>query len=191
MSYLKTLLGVLYAPRRTLAALKVHPRRVRFGLYTLLLHSAVAITKQLYFHFTGQPVVPAPLLAIPPEQGWLYIAYFQVPTDLLQAIVFAGCVSLVAPALGGRGTFSGQFSLFAVGFVPPTIVLMLGTWAITLFSESGTPLWWLFFIAVSLWILVTILLAVVVEQDLDFGRAFLAALTGFIPSLTLSLTYIR
>ncbi len=69
--------------------------------------------------------------------------------------------------------------------------MMLGTLLLTWVVGSRTPLWSAFFIAVSLWILVTICLAVVVEQQLSPRRAIPLALVALIPTLGLAMTYIR
>jgi hypothetical protein len=172
-------------------ALKGHPCRLRYGMASLIVHCVVAVAKQMYLHCTGQPVSPEPFLNIPLDQAWLWSAWLQVPVDFLQAIVFAGTVTLLAPLIKGRGSFEGQFSLYAFGFVPPTIILMLGTLLLRLLGLSDTVLWWLCFSSVSVWILAVIILTVSVEQQVDYKKAIACGLAGFIPSLAISLTYIR
>lgn len=191
MRYLHDLAGVIYRPQQVLTALKHDPRRVRYGVATLLLHSVVAVGKQLYFHATGQPVAPAPFLRIPAEQTWLFSAFFQVPTDFVQAIVFAGTVVLVSPLFRGSGDFRTQFGLYAFGFVPPTLVLMIGTLALTLAGLSGTAPWWIFFCAVSFWIFAVICLSVSIGQGLKYKEAILCGSIGLVPSLAVALTFIR
>ncbi len=182
---------VLVRPVAALGDLEAHPLRLRYAAGSLVLHSIIAISKQLYYHFIGQPVAPPPFLAIPERQTWLWSAVFQLPTDFCQAILFAGTVALLARFAGGKGTFEGQFSLYAFAFIPPTIVLMLGTLILAWVVGSGTPLWSAFFIAVSLWIVVTICRAVQVEQQVSPRRAIPLALVALIPTVGLSLTYIR
>ncbi len=182
---------VLISPVAALGELKAHPLRLRYAVVTLVLHCVIAIAKQLYFHFIGQPVAPPPFLALPERETWFWSAVFQFPTDFSQAILFAGTVTLLAPFAGGKGTVEGQFSLYAVAFIPPTIALMLGTLLLTWIVGTGAPLWTAYFIAVSLWILVMVCLAVRVEQQLSLRRAIPLALVALIPTLGLSLTYIR
>jgi hypothetical protein len=164
---------------------------MRYAAVMLIIHSIVAISKMLYFHATGQPVMPPPFLAIPVRYGWLYSAYLQIPIDFVQAIVFAGTVTLFAPLLGGKGSFRGQFSLYALAFVPPTIILILATFALTLLGLGETLVWWLVFVSIFLWILASIVEAVSIEQDLNHLRAIAVSCIGFVPAIGISLTYIR
>ena len=82
----------------------------------MLVHSAVAGSKQLYLHLQQVPPVPGPWLRIPPERTWLCSLFFQVPTDLLQSVLFAGVVTLVARLFRGKGSFEGQFALYGFAF---------------------------------------------------------------------------
>jgi hypothetical protein len=191
VEYLRHMAAVLYNPRRALRALKHHPSRMRYGVVSLFLHSFLAMAKQLYFHLINQPVAPPPFLNVPAKQAWLYSAYFQIPVDFVQAIVFAGSVTLIAPLVEGDGSFEGQFSLYSCGFVPPTVVLMIGTLLLNLIGLSGTVLWSVFFGAVMVWITALICLTVSVAQGVDYKRALACGLMGTILSLAISLTYIR
>ena len=191
VEYLRLVRLLVVSPRQALVALDEHPRRVAFGVITLLLHSFVAMTKQLYFDATGVPVVPPPFLAIPASKGWLASAILQIPVDFAQAVLFAGVVALVAPALGGRGDMPRQFASYSFGFAIPTIVLILATWTITLVGMHGALAWWVVFVAVCLWILALIVLSVCVAQSLRLVPGFLTALAGLLPALALTLTYVR
>lgn len=182
---------LIIKPRQALVALDEHPHKVLFGVVSLLLHSFTAMMKQLYFDATGVPVVPPPFLAIPVAKGWLVSAILQIPVDFAQAVLFAGIIALVAPVLGGRGDMPRQFAAYAFGFTLPTTVLILATWAITLAGMHGAPIWWVVFIAICLWILALIILSVCVVQRLRLAPGLLIALTGLLPALALSLTYIR
>jgi hypothetical protein len=91
----------------------------------------------------------------------------------------------------GSGNFKTQFSLFAFGFVPPTLALMIGTLVLTLVGLSGTLLWWIFFCAVSFWIFAVICLSVSVGQNLEYKKAILCGSIGVVPSLAVALTFIR
>ena len=100
-------LGLLTRPLEALRAVKQDPAGLRYGLVSLLVHSAVAGTKMLYLHLAQVPAVPGPWLRIPRDQTWLYSLVFQVPVDLLQSVLFAGVVTLVARPFGGKGSFEG------------------------------------------------------------------------------------
>lgn len=42
--------------------------------------------------------------------------------DFLQAVIFAGVVTLVARLFKGKDAFEGQFSLYDIAFVPASIL---------------------------------------------------------------------
>lgn len=189
--YLRLVGSLLIRPRRTLIALKSCDSQLGYAITSLLVHSAFAIAKQIYFHSLQVPPAPEPFLRIPSERTWLYSAYFQIPVDFMQAILFAGVVSLVAPLVGGRGSFKGQFSLFSFGFAQPTILLILGTFILSMLGLGGTVVWWIYFVGVMLWILAVIWLSVRTEQATDPRATTLLTLVAFLVSIGLSLTYIR
>jgi hypothetical protein len=189
--YLRLVGSLLLHPKKALTELKANEARLRLAVTSLLVHSAFAGAKQLYFHLRQVPVVPEPFLRIPTESGWLYSAIFQVPVDFAQAILFAGIVTLLAGLFGGKGSFKGQFSLFAFGFVPPVLFLIVGTFALSALGLGGTLVWWAYFVGVMLWDLVFIYLTVRVEQEVSVPAGMFCTLAGFASSLGLSLTYIR
>lgn len=190
MGYLGIVALVMFKPLRGLAVLKRHPNQLRFAVVTLIIHSLIAIFKQLLYQFTSQPVVPATWLRVPSGQGWLWSAYLQIPVDFAQAVLFSGIVSLVAPRLGGKGSLAGQFSLYTLAFAPPTVVLMLGTLIASAFP-AGAVLFWVLFLGVSLWVIASVCLAVSVEQEWNLSTAIPVAFCALVPSVGLALTYIR
>ena len=63
----KLWLALLVRPSETLRAVKRDQARLRYGLVSLLAHSAVAGSKMLYLHLQKVPPVPGPWLRIPPD----------------------------------------------------------------------------------------------------------------------------
>jgi hypothetical protein len=155
----KLWLTLLTRPRETLRAVGQDPAKLRYGLVSLFVHSAVAGSKMLYLHLQQVPPVPGPWLQVPPDQTWLYSLLFQVPVDLLQSVLFAGVVTLVARLFGGKGSFEGQFALYGFAFPPVNVLLIVGTWALSLRGLLGTPLWIGYFVVVLLWDLALIALS--------------------------------
>ena len=145
----------------------------------------------LYLHLQQVPPVPGPWLRIPPDQTWLYSLLFQVPTDLLQSVLFAGVVTLVARLFRGKGSFEGQFALYGFAFPPVNVLLIVGTWVLSLLGLFGTPLWIGYFVVVLVWDLALIALSVKVEQDLGPVQTAVCFLAGVIPAALFSLTFIR
>ena len=137
----KLWLALLVRPSETLHAVKRDPAKLRYGLVSLLVHSAVAGSKMLYLHLQKVPPVPGPWLRIPVDRTWLYSLAFQVPVDLLQSVLFAGVVTLVARPYRGKGSFEGQFALYGFAFAPVNVLLIVGTWALSLLGLSGTFVW--------------------------------------------------
>jgi hypothetical protein len=174
-----------------LRAVKQDRARLRYGLVSLLVHSAFAGSKMLYLHVQQVPPVPGPWLRIPPDQTWLYSLVFQVPVDLLQSVVFAGVVTLVARLFRGRGSFEGQLALYGIAFPPVNVLLIVGTWALSLLGLFGTPAWIGYFVVVLLWDLALIALSVKVEQEIGPVQTMACFLAGVVPAVLFSLTFIR
>ena len=68
MNYLRLCLSWLARPTQTLWTVKQHSAKIRYALASVLIHSLVAGSKQLYLHFTNAPVDFAPFLRYPAEQ---------------------------------------------------------------------------------------------------------------------------
>jgi len=187
----KLWLALLVRPWETLCVVKRDRAKLRYGLVSLLVHSVVAGSKMLYLHLQQVPPVPGPWLRIPPDQTWLYSLLFQVPTDLLQSVLFAGVVTLVALLFRGKGSFEGQFALYGFAFPPVNVLLIVGTWVLSLLGLFGTPLWIGYFVVVLVWDLALIALSVKVEQDLGPVQTAVCFLAGVIPAILFSLTFIR
>ena len=184
-------LGLLVRPYKTLCVVKQDRAKLRYGLLSLLVHSAVAGSKMLYLHVQKVPPVPGPWLRIPFDRPWLYSLAFQVPTDLLQSVLFAGVVTLVARQFRGKGSFEGQFALYGFAFPPVNVLLIVGTWLLSLLGLFGTPIWVGYFGLVLTWYLVLIALSVKVEQELGLLPTLICFLSVVIPAILFSLTYIR
>lgn len=191
MGYIRLFGSMLARPRSALRAAKNHDRLLIYAVVSLLVHSVVAVIKQLTFHFQSLPAQPPPFLRIPAEQTWLYSAYFQVPVDFLTAIIFAGVVTLAAKLFRGKGSFEGQFGLYAVAFTPPMIITMATTFLLTLIGHGEHPIWLVVFAAGLAWVLGLIYLSVETEQEISLGASVLCMLAGFFPSIGFALTYIR
>jgi hypothetical protein len=190
-SLAKLWLALLIKPFETMRAVKRERAKLRYGLVSLLVHSAVAGSKMLYLHVHQVPPVPGPFLRIPTNQTWLYSLVFQVPVDLLQSILFAGVVTLIARLFRGRGSFEGQFALYGFAFPPVNVLLIVGTWVLSLLDLFGTPVWIGYFIVVLLWDLVLIALSVSAEQEIGPIQTLVCFLAGVVPAILFSLTYIR
>ncbi|MGD2251728.1 MAG: YIP1 family protein [Anaerolineales bacterium] len=182
---------MLVRPRSALRAVKNHDRLLVYAVVSLLVHSVVAVVKQLTFHFQNLPAQPPPFLRIPAEETWLYSTYLQIPVDFLTAIIFAGVVTLAAKLFKGKGSFEGQFGLYAVAFTPPMIITMVATFLLTLIGYGEHPIWLVVFAAGLAWVLSLIYLSVEVEHEIGIGGTAICTLAGFLPSIGFALTYIR
>lgn len=191
MGYIRLFGSILVRPRSAMRAIKNHDRLLVYAMVSLMVHSVVAVVKQLTFHFQNLPPEPPPFLRIPAEETWLYSAYFQIPVDFLTAIIFAGVVTLVAKRFKGKGGFEGQFGLYAVAFTPPMIITMATTFLLTLIGYGQHPIWLVVFAAGLAWVLSLIYLSVEAEQEISMGASLLCMLAGFFPSIGFALTYIR
>ncbi|MGD1996360.1 MAG: Yip1 family protein [Anaerolineae bacterium] len=191
MRFLKLFLSVITNPQKTLLQVKRDESRLGYAFLSLAVHSAFAMSKQLTFHLQSRHPEPEPWLRVATERTWLYSFYFNLPVDIIQAVIFAGVVTLAAKLFDGKGSFEGQFALYAFAFAPVNILFLYGAFALSLLGLDETLLWWAYFGVVLLWDLVLITLSVRVEQELKWGPALLCFVAGFAPAILLSLTYIR
>lgn len=191
MTYLTRFLGVFTRPHRTLQIVRDEESKLRYALASLLTHSIFAMSKQMYFHLANAPPEPLPWLRVPVERTWLYSFYFNLPVDIVQAVIFAGAVTLASKLFKGRGSFEGQFALYAFAFAPVNVLLIVGTLALTLLGLGGTPIWMGYFVLVLLWDLALMVLSVKVEQEIELVPALVCFVIGFVPAALFSFTYIR
>ncbi len=191
MQFSRLFLTLYVRPRRTLRAVKGTGVRLDYAFASLLVHSLFAGAKQLFPHFSKVPVTFGPFLDYPSEKTWLYSFYAQLPVDIVQAVIFAGTVSLAARMFGGRGNFEGQFALYAIAYVPVNVLLIVGTWLLSAIGLSDSLVWTSYFVAVMAWNLSMIVLSVEVEQAIGTIRASACSAIGIVPTVLFALTYIR
>ncbi len=191
MQFARLFLTLYLRPRQTLRAVKATGVRLDYAFASLLIHSLFAGAKQLCFHFSNVTVTFRPFLDYPTEKAWLYSIYAQLPVDIVQAVIFAGTVSLAARMFGGRGNFEGQFTLYAFAFVPVSVLLIVGTWLLSAIGLSDSPVWTSYFVAAMAWNLSMIVLSVEVEQAIGTIPASACAAIGVVPTALFALTYIR
>ena len=179
------------SPYRTLQTIKDEEAKLRYALVSLLIHSVFAMSKQIFFHLQSASPEPTPWLRIPVERTWLYSFYLNLPVDVVQAVIFAGVVTLAAKLFKGKGSFEGQFALYAFAFVPVNVLLIVGTLMLTLLGLGDTPFWTGCFVLFLLWDLVLIALSVKVEQEIGLIPTLVCFVAGFCPTILFAFTYIR
>lgn len=76
-------------------------------------------------------------------------------------------------------------------FPPVNVLLIVGTWVLSLLGLFGTPVWIGYFVVILLWDLALIALSVKVEQEIGPDQTAVCFLAGVIPTILFSLTFIR
>ena len=187
--YFKLLLNAFFHPIATLTQVKASPHEFRYGFYTILIFSAIAMTNMLNYYFAK--LVPEPPMWIPYPAGteWLFSFWLMIPVALLGAILFAGIVQLGSRLFKGKGTFDSQFALYLFAFPPYFILLHIVKFIyfyIYRLSLAGPAL----FVIMGL-VYLMMMLAVKVEQEIKWGPTILLSLIGYVVGALFSLTYIR
>ena len=189
VNFFVLLLKLIPKPVENLKLVKNSEKKLKFGIYSLLLFSVLTMTNMLLYHFQGLIPVPGPWLIIPPELSFLYSFYLMIPVAFLGAILFSGITQLLCKPFNGKGTFEGQFSLFSVAYPIYFMLLhVIKTIFFFIFRESlaGYPL----FVVIALSYIMT-LISVKIEQEIKWIPSLIISFIGFGVTALFSLTYIR
>ncbi len=187
--YFKLLLNVFFHPLATITQVKASPYKFRYGFYTILIFSAIAMTNMLNYFFAKLIPEPPMWISYPGATEWLFSFLLMIPVALLGAILFAGIVQIGSHLFKGQGTFDSQFALYLFAFPPYFILLHIVKFIyfyMYRLSLAGPAL-----LVIMILVYLMIMLSVKVEQKMKWGPTILLSLIGYVVSALFSLTYIR
>ncbi len=187
--YIKLLSNVFFHPIETLTQVKASPHALRYGIYTLLIFSAIAMTNML--NYNSAQLVPEPPMWIsyPAGTEWLFSFWLMIPVAMLGAILFAGIVQLGSRPFGGTGTFDSQFALYLFAFPPYFILLHIVKFIyfyIYRVSLAGPAL-----LVIMVLVYLMMMWSVKVEQQMKWAPTILLSLAGYLVGALFSMTFIR
>jgi hypothetical protein len=105
--------GIIIRPRRTFDVLVSDSRRLRFGLWAILIN--IILYTLVYIFLTiggGAPSSFTPWLAIPAEVYYPYNRFFLAPSMFAGWILAAGVAQLLSRPFSGKGSFEDNLSVF-------------------------------------------------------------------------------
>ncbi len=187
--YIKLLLNAFFHPIATLNQVRESPHELRYGIYTILIFSAIAMTNMLNYHSAKLIPEPPMWISYPVGTEWLFSFWLMIPVALLGAILFAGIVQLGSRPFHGTGTFDSQFALYLFAFPPYFILLHIAKFIyfyIYRVSLAGPAL-----LVIMAFVYVMMLLSVKVEQKMKWAPTILLSLTGYVVGAFFSMTFIR
>ncbi len=187
--YARLLINAFIHPVDTLIQVRESPHRLRYGIYTILIFSAIAMTNMLNYH--SARIIPEPpmWIAYPAGTEWLFSFWLMIPVALLGAILFAGIVQLGSRLFNGAATFDSQFALYLFAF-PPYFILLHVIKFIYFYmyrlSLAGPAL-----LVIMVLVYVMMMLSVKVEQKMKWAPTIGLSLTGYVVGALFSMTFIR
>jgi len=102
-----------FAPSKAFARLVLDPRRLRFGLFSLLIVAALYTCVYIFLYYgDGRPYKP--WLPIAAEKYYQYNIFFLAPSMLLAWLLTSLVVHLTARAFSRRGNFRSVLSTFGL-----------------------------------------------------------------------------
>lgn len=118
--------GTILQPSRTFEALLVDERRLRFGLYAILINAALYTLVYIFLSESGgAPSSFTPFLAIPKDLYYQYNRFFLAPTMLMCWILAAGVAQLVSRSFQGKGSFEDTLSVLGFGISIASLASLL------------------------------------------------------------------
>ena len=106
-------ISVIKSPAASFNELFSDDRRVRFGLYAVLIQAAV-YTLVYVFLIIGGGLPFKPWLAIAPDDYYRYNVFFLAPSMLMGWILASGVVQLLSRLFSGTGSFEN--TVVVIGF---------------------------------------------------------------------------
>jgi hypothetical protein len=106
-------IGTLLHPRRTFDALVSDPRRLRFGLYAILINAMLYTLVYIFLTMRhGAPSSFTPWLNIPKDVYYSYDRFILAPSMFGCWLLAASVAQLLSKPFGGRGSFEDNLSVF-------------------------------------------------------------------------------
>ncbi len=119
-------LGALLRPRRTFDALMSDPRRLRFGLFALLINAILYTFVYIFLTIGGgAPEAIPPWLNIPKDVYYSDDRFILAPSMFGAAILAAAFAHLVGRLFAGQGTFDDTLSAFGFAIGIPSLFSLL------------------------------------------------------------------
>jgi hypothetical protein len=113
-SFSRYYIDTIKTPSSTFNELLSDSRKVRFGLYAVLIQ-ALVYTMVYVFLILGGGEPFKPWLAIAPEVYYRYNVFFLAPSMLMGWILAAGVVQLLSRVFSGTGTFESTITVLGFG----------------------------------------------------------------------------
>ncbi len=187
--YFKLLLNVFFHPIATLNQVKASSNQFRYGFYTILIFSAIAMTNMLNYYSAKLIPEPPMWISYPAGTEWLFSFLLMIPVALFGAVLFVGIVQIGSRPFNGKGTFDSQFALYLFAFPPYFILLHIVKFIyfyLYRLSLAGPAL-----LVIMVLVYLMMMLSVKVEQKMKWGPTILLSLIGYVVGALFSMTYIR
>ena len=152
----------------------------------------------------GFGAVTTPFLNLPAEDYYLYETFFCLPVFFLIAVVFGGVSRLLAMAVGGRGNFESNFTvyvtcsvlpMFLTMWLPETVLMVFfpAARAENLGGFPGLPVWLdaVRQIAGIVWPLAVAVVGIRISEKIGVFRSLFVTLATFLVCAGLMIVFIR
>ncbi len=126
MSFKDYYLGTIIKPRKTFDALMTDNRRLRFGIFAVMISAFLYTLVYVFLSMAGgAPSSFTPWLAIPKAVYYQYDRFILAPSMFLCWILAAGVAQLLSRAFSGKGTFEDMLCMFGFGIGISTLFSLL------------------------------------------------------------------
>jgi hypothetical protein len=208
MIFRRYLAAVFVRPNETLGKLNLDPARMRVGAAAMLGMSLLYTLVSVNLAVIGGTPNQEPWLRIPSRDYFYWASYFYAPI-LLSGWLFASAVThLSARALGGRGSFDDSVALFGFATAAATVPALAPDLALTSAQAIGwmdyepwfrsvthCGVWfyivWVYLAAYLVYFCVFYPSAARIVHRLNWPRAVVAGLAGFVAYQVFIFVFIR
>jgi hypothetical protein len=200
----RVLVEIAFRPAAVGARMRGRASFLRYGVGGCLVMGVLYTITVLVGYLHGFGAVWEPWLPIPAEEYYLWETFFIIPVYFLVFATAAGVMQLLARGLGGAGSFEDTFAVVALGSIVPTVVLMWlpetfllvffpGLRAEQLGGFSFLPPWAdaLRQLVVPVWTVAVYTSTLMRTQSLSAFRSLGVVLVGMVPSVLLTLVFVR
>jgi len=190
--------GTILRPRRTFEALMADPRRLKFGLFALLINAFLYTLVYVFLSLRGgAPSTFTLWLAIPKDVYYFYNQFFLAPSMFLCWIAAAGVAQLLSRPFSGKGSFEDTLSVLGFGIsiaclasllhdLPDTFLGAIGLLDLRAYEVAlnSPTIWrtilWFFYILSAVLFVVLFPIGIRAAQRLKRGPAILVGIPAFI-----------
>ncbi|MGA2142571.1 MAG: hypothetical protein ABSG94_09115, partial [Brevinematales bacterium] len=160
------------------------------GFFFILFYGLLLSLISLAYFFTGMVSPLKPFLAVSPGKAYLVQAFISIPVSFSGVLAYCGLSSILAPLIGGKGTFEKAFNAQVYALLTPALIFTILPKLLFL-QMPWLAAVLICFIIPELWIMILSVKVIARAYKLDIPGSFALFFISSIPLILLDFVFVR